>query len=62
MCVLHVSSKNKSFSSFLEKTQLPHYMTHDKGEQYTHIQARHIDYGFSSTVSDADLDNLAEQI
>ena len=37
-------------------------MTHDKGEQYTHIQARHIDYGFSSTVSDADLDNLAEQI
>lgn len=62
MCVLHVSSKNKSFSSFLEKTQFPHYMTHEKAEQYTHRQASHVDYGFSSVVSDADFDYLPEQI
>lgn len=65
MCVLHVRSETTSFIEFLKNTQLPVYMSHEKGEeryQGYKYSPPHEDYGFSCEVSNRKWDNLNGQI
>jgi hypothetical protein len=63
MCVLHVTSKTKSFTNFLNETKFPAYQSHEIGEvRKTGRKYPYDDYGFSSIVSKRDLNSLADQI
>jgi len=63
MCVLHVTSKTKSFAGFLRETGFPIYQSHEKGE-VSAIGKRqpYDDFGFSSDVSKRNWTDLAGQI
>jgi hypothetical protein len=51
MCVLHVSSKSKSFADFLKKSTLSAYRCHEKGDAFlSGKQPPWEDYGFSCRI------------
>ena len=62
MCVLHVTSKSSTFKAFLEKSKMPFYQSHEKGDQpKVGIKSPYEDFGFSSEVSGGEWDDLAGQ-
>lgn len=62
MCVLHITSKDKSFESFLCKTKLPVYQSHAKGEVHRYRKKRKYgDNSFSCIVSEKKWDDLPGQ-
>ena len=63
MCVLRVTSETTSFAAFLRDTGFPAYQSHEKDEISTTGKRKpYDDYGFSSSVSECDWNNLAGQI
>lgn len=63
MCVLHVSSKSKSFAEFLKKSTLPVYQCHEKGDAFlSGKRPPWEDYGFSCDVSKREFEDFAGQI
>ena len=53
MCVLHVTSLIGSFNDFLNKSNLPVYQRHEKGQKHD-VRKGFVydDYGFSCDISD----------
>ena len=63
MCVLRVTSKAASFSGFLKNSQLPVYLSYEKGDLRDLGKRRpYEDYGFYCDVSEREWTDLLGQI